>query len=191
MSRKTDAKAIAKLDALYATLPTIACRGLCAVACSSVPMSTLEAKRLRKADAQRRLPMIREDLSCIYLTKSQRCAVYAARPLICRVWGTVKRMSCMHGCVPDRWLSDHEFVEVGKAIERVGGSLVVSALEGLSLIAKGFLDLDTSTIPEELAEQLAERTRSLRALHGGRIVGVTPTPANAHPGWIYIDKASS
>lgn len=176
MSRKTDQRAITKLEAIYAQLPNVACRGLCSEACGPILMSTLEATRMRKADRDNREPAVGEDLTCVYLTPRQRCAVYAVRPLICRVWGVVKRMSCMHGCVPDRWLSDADFVAVAKAIERLGGPIVVSALRGLDReTGDTFLDLDTTGVPLELQEQLAERTRGLRALHGGRIVGLAPS----------------
>lgn len=185
MSRKTDRKAVAKLEALYAQLPTVACRGLCFIACGPVPMSTLEAQRMRKADPWRRPPMIDENARCVYLTEQHRCGVYDVRPLICRVWGVVKRMSCMHGCIPTRWLSDHEFVQIAKAIERLGGPLVVSDIGGLAATDATFLDLDTASVPEDLADHLAEKTRSLRALYGGRIAGVQPSGAES---WIDLDE---
>jgi Fe-S-cluster containining protein len=188
MSRRTNRSAIAKLDAIYATLPTVACRGLCAVACGPIPMSTLEAERLRKADRARRAVAIRNDLTCIYLTPANRCGVYPVRPLICRIWGCVKRMSCMHGCIPDRWMSDHEFVEVAQRIERIGGPIVVSALTGVERRGDSFLDLDTSRVSTDEAERLAEHTRVLRALHGGRIVGVVPS---TEPTWIDLDARRS
>lgn len=188
MSHKTDQRAITKLEAIYAQLPSVACRGLCSMACGPILMSTLEATRMRKADRDHREPAVGEDLTCVYLTSRQRCAVYAARPLICRVWGVVKRMSCMHGCVPDRWLSDAEFVSVAQAIERIGGPIVVSALRGLDRgTGETFLDLDTTGVPPELQERLAEHTRGLRALHGGRIVGVVPS-GQAQVEWTSIDE---
>lgn len=187
MSRKTHRAVHAKLDALYARLPTIACKGLCSVACGPIPMSIAEAQRLKKADPLRRQPAVRQDLSCIYLTEQRRCSVYPVRPLICRTWGLVKRMSCMHGCVPNRWLSDLEFVDIAKAIERLGGQIVTSSLDALEDRGESFLTLHPKLPPEQI-EDLAERTRGLRALHGGRIVGVTPTPAGEQPGWISMDE---
>lgn len=186
MSRKTHHALYAKLDALYQQLPTIACKGLCSEACGPIVMSMAEAERLKKADQWRRQPAIRADLTCVYLTERQRCSVYPVRPLICRAWGLVKRMSCMHGCVPSRWLSDLEFVEIAKAIERIGGAIVVSGLDALEDRGESFLPLRTELPPEQI-EELAERTRGLRALHGGRIVGVVPTPAGEQPTWIDID----
>jgi len=183
LSRKTARRAIDKLEAIYAQLPRVACKGLCSTACGPIPMTTLEADRMRKADRDHRSPAVRSDYTCIYLTDRKRCAVYAVRPLICRVWGVVKRMSCMHGCVPDRWLSDHEFVDAAKAIERIGGPMVVTALAGLTTGYGSFLDLDTSRMPPEFADELAERTRGLRAIHGGRIAGLAPGDGS----WVDID----
>jgi Fe-S-cluster containining protein len=183
LSRKTDRKAVAKLEALYAQLPTVACKGLCSIACGPVPMSTLEAKRMRKADPWRRIPMIHENLRCVYLTDQNRCSVYDVRPLICRVWGVVKRMSCMHGCIPTRWLSDHEFTAIAKTIERLGGPILVSDVDALLDRGDTFLDLPTGRVSEAEAEALAEKTRNLRALHGGRIAGVNPSGE----GWVDID----
>jgi hypothetical protein len=188
MSQKTNRKAIEKLEALYARLPTVQCRGLCFIACGPVPMTRLEADRMRKADSGHRLPMIHEDVSCVYLTKNKRCSVYDVRPLVCRAWGTLKAMCCMHGCIPDRWLSPSEFLRVAKELERIGGELVVSTTEGLKPYEDTFSRLE-QTMSDEEVEVYAEKTRALRALHGGRIVAVTPSD-NDQFNWIDIDKRS-
>jgi Fe-S-cluster containining protein len=188
MSQKTNRKAIEKLEALYARLPKVQCRGLCYVACGPVPMTRLEANRMRKADSGHRLPMIREEatLTCVYLSQNKRCTVYDVRPLMCRVWGVVKSLSCMHGCIPDRWLSPGEFLRIAKELERIGGELVVSTTEGLKSYEDSFSRLE-QTISDEEIEEYAEKTRSLRALHGGRIVGVTPSETDEF-NWIDFDK---
>ncbi len=184
MSRKTERKAIAKLEALYAQLPHVACRRRCFQACGPVPMSTLESERVRKADAQKRLPMIRSDASCIYLTADHACGVYAARPLVCRVFGTAKNLSCPHGCLPDRWLSTHEFLAIAQAVERLGGPLVVGSVEGVTA-GDSWLRLDaTSGLPREVVDRCADITRGLRALHGGRILAVAPGPTDT---WLDLD----
>jgi hypothetical protein len=185
MSHKTDRKRAAKLEALYARLPTVACQGKCAVACGPVPMTTFEAVRLRRADPRHRWPMVNTSARCCYLTAADRCSVYAVRPLICRVWGIVKRMSCMHGCTPDRWMSDAEFVEIGKAIERIGGAIVVSAVDELCRTDATFLDINTTGHAAEALDHWAEAVRGLRALHGGRIVGVTP---DGPGGFVNVDR---
>lgn len=186
MSKRTNRAAYAKLDAIYARLPRMQCRGLCGdEVCGPVPMALLEAERLRRTahEAPRTTPRM-----CVYL-RDGRCRVYAVRPLICRVFGLVKRMSCPHGCVPDRWLSDYEFLELAQAIERIGGDLVQSAPDGLIRDGRSFLAIhpDNDRMPPELADHYAELTRGLRALHHGRIIGVTPTPTGEQPQWIDVD----
>ena len=140
---------------------------------------------MRRADPGRRVPMIREDLSCGYLTKDHRCSIYAARPLICRVFGTAKNLSCPHGCA-DRWLTTHEFLAIAQAVERIGGPLVFSGVGGLDPSRRdSFLDIDPSKgLPPDVVERHAEITRNLRALHGGRILAVSPGTGE----WIDVDK---
>jgi len=38
-----------------------------------------------------------DDLTCPYL-KQKRCSIHDARPLACRMYGTVAGMLCPHGC---------------------------------------------------------------------------------------------
>jgi Fe-S-cluster containining protein len=175
---------VAALDAVYAQLPVIHCKGLCAVSCGPIPVTDLEARRLQVAthtkprtflqvfqDARSIQPMPRE--RCIYLTDAGRCRAYAVRPLICRVWGTVKMLSCMHGCTPDRWMTDREFLRTAQAVEKIGGGrCLLTAPDGLGVNPAGkFADVDvTAGRPDAAIDADAERTRSLRALHGGRII---------------------
>jgi Fe-S-cluster containining protein len=173
-------QAIAALDALYATLPTIACTGRCAIACGPIILTPLEARRLQVTTHRkpRTLPVTAVDVAgntlrqrCVYLHED-RCTAYAVRPLICRAWGVVKQLSCMHGCVPDRWLTEVELVAVAQAIERVGGLLVQTDVDGLT---RSPVDTWFGLAPQRSLDAIAvdaERTRSLRALHGGRIVAV-------------------
>lgn len=54
------------------------------------------------------------------LTSANKCSVYFQRPLICRLWGTVKKMACPHGCQPTTWLSDQEAGLLIQKMEEVG-----------------------------------------------------------------------
>jgi Fe-S-cluster containining protein len=176
----TERQACLELDALYAELPSIACTGRCAIACGPIVLTPLEARRLQVTTHRkpRTLPMTAVDAAgnpmrqrCVYL-HDDRCTAYAVRPLICRAWGVVKQLSCMHGCVPDRWLTEVELVAVGQAIERLGGLLVQTAVDGLT---RSPGDTWFGLVPRRSLDAIAvdaERTRSLRALHGGRIVAV-------------------
>jgi Fe-S-cluster containining protein len=188
MSKRTDQKAIEQLEAIYARLPDVQCKGLCGhEVCGPILMTRLEADRMRRAVHEQ--PRTTSNMTCGYLSDRGRCRVYHIRPLICRVFGLVKRMSCMHGCVPDRWLTDEEFVALAKEVERIGGALAISTPDGPLETGQSFLDLriDPDDMPPELTDRLAELTRGLRALYHGRIVGVTPKGGGERR-WINIDK---
>jgi Fe-S-cluster containining protein len=176
------AAAFAKLDAIYAELPALACRGECAIACGPIVISDLEARRLQLATHQKPRTVIklladggphteRPRERCVYLTPADRCGVYAIRPLICRAWGMVRMMSCMHGCLPARWLKDDEFLRLAQQIEAfAGGRVLRTGPAGLAHVdGESFLRFGTPTKSAAAIEATAERTRSLRALHGGRI----------------------
>lgn len=176
--------AFARLDALYAELPTIACQGRCAIACGSIPLTDLEARRLKMAThiepkTVDGLPALRDFVPrrqllerCVYLTPAERCSVYAIRPLICRAWGLVRMMSCIHGCMPSRWMNDLEFVRLAQRVERIaGGRLIHTTRDGLAHTpGENFSSLGTPRRSAEAIERDSERTRNLRALHGGRII---------------------
>lgn len=94
------------LEAIYAELPVVECKGLCQQACGPIGLTRLENRRIRRAIG--REPSARGNLSCSLLTPDGRCEAYAFRPLICRLWGVVEAMRCPFGCVPSRWATDDE-----------------------------------------------------------------------------------
>jgi len=171
-----------QLDAIYAALPKVACQGKCAIACGAVPLTDAEARRLQVVTHRKPRTVLgfqalvdfvpgRQIERCIYLTERDRCSAYDVRPLICRVWGVVSSLSCMHGCVPDRWLSESEFLRLAQAVERIGGGrLLRTALGGLVDHGDSFVRIGPPTRPEAEVAANAERVRGLRALHGGRIL---------------------
>ena len=115
-----------RLESIYASLPTLVCQGLCAESCGPIACSQTEADHLEAA-AGRPLEFT-SGLSCGYLDPlERRCNVYALRPLICRLWGVAKDMSCPWGCEPTS-------VPVNRADVRrliqlsvvIGGDLVVA-----------------------------------------------------------------
>ena len=110
-----------QLRALYAELPTIACRGLCHGACGPIMASRLEVDQLGAP-----LTFHPHTLDCVFLNViDRRCLAYDQRPMICRVYGVSRGLPCAHGCVPDRWLTDAEgraFVAKAMAI---GGGMVL------------------------------------------------------------------
>ncbi len=100
----------ARLAALYDTLPTMQCKGLCApVACTSVGMTALEQQNIRAATgvALPRMGAFAADGElCPALDSEHRCRVYEHRPTTCRLWGMVPSMRCPHGCEPV--MTEHE-----------------------------------------------------------------------------------
>lgn len=167
----------AQLDARYAELPALTCRGECAIACGAMPLTDLEARRLQLATHVKPRTVLRvladgrEHERCIYLTPADRCRAYAVRPLICRVWGLVRMLSCMHGCLPARWFSDLEFLHLAQAVERIGGGRVIRTTPtGLAHTpGEAYAALTVTRSPAQI-DAAAERTRNLRALFGGRII---------------------
>lgn len=121
-----------ELEALYARLPSIACKGLCSQSCGPIECSNLERKRVRKAGGGHiglkyldveAIKAGREVPACPALEET-RCSVYAVRPLICRLFGLLQHptMRCPHGCEPERWLTNEEASDLLAESVRIGGA---------------------------------------------------------------------
>ncbi len=97
------AAAGAELDAIYAAVPTVNCKGLCQYSCGSVAMIEIERERI--ADRHGRIIpdgafALDDRKHCPALAPDGQCGVYDDRPFICRLWGTTRSMRCRHGCMP-------------------------------------------------------------------------------------------
>lgn len=88
----------ADLEAVYAEIPDVGCKGLCRPWCSGVVHAT-SRERQRVAAVGQPLPVV-DAGPCPNLTDEGGCGVYDVRPLICRLWGAVENMPCPHGCTP-------------------------------------------------------------------------------------------
>ena len=96
----------AAVDAVYATLPRLECKGYCHDSCGPIAMTTLERKRLRAAGQEIHANTDAGDrpgrlLVCSALTDDNRCGQYDLRPAICRIWGMTRALQCTYGCVPE------------------------------------------------------------------------------------------
>lgn len=104
------ALSLVEWEALYAEVPTLECQRKCGSFCGPICMSRTEWRRI--TDEIRHEPSatpLMVSLTCpLLLPGIGACSVYAIRPLICRLWGTVESMKCPWGCVPSRWLTDEE-----------------------------------------------------------------------------------
>lgn len=108
----------ARLEAIYAQLPKMKCRGLCSDACGPIEMSVRERQRI---EAQAGAITCGLGASCSMLTEDRRCSVYEIRPLICRIWGLTRTMRCHYGCRPERWLTEEEAARMIAEVDVVGG----------------------------------------------------------------------
>lgn len=119
-----------KLDALYAELPQLDCRGRCQESCGPIDMSATERARIADAGvdippladrAARRGPL---DIAwtCPALSALGTCSVYRLRPMICRVWGLTELLACPYGCMPEGgWLDDAAVYELLAQSFQIGG----------------------------------------------------------------------
>ena len=128
----SDEVAIAALEELYATLPTIECQGLCWNACGPIKMSGVERRRIEARGVD--IPPFSHEralqwaagarIPCPALDEDNRCTVYDVRPLICRAWGVGRAdLACIHGCTrTGRRLKFMEILHLLRQAELLGGS---------------------------------------------------------------------
>jgi hypothetical protein len=95
-----------ELARLYGQIPEVGCRGLCQEACGPIVCSTREREVLRGRGV-RLLPVLDQvdqavagGYTCPALTEAGQCAVYDARPMLCRLYGAVEDLRCPYGCAP-------------------------------------------------------------------------------------------
>lgn len=111
------------LEQIYAKIPAVNCKRLCAEACGPIPMEHAEYVRIFGKPFMGTLfagkPMIVNPVngSCPKLSRDGLCRVYDQRPAICRLFGTVYGMACSHGCQPERWLTDDEAHAILREVE--------------------------------------------------------------------------
>jgi Fe-S-cluster containining protein len=114
------------LALLYERVPKVACKGTCHGACCFIEgtISDRERQRLQEATGEtlRTIdrgvedPVTRLDAkgnplarwACSMLDQEGRCRAYEVRPMICRIYGTLRSLNCHEGCIPERWLDERE-----------------------------------------------------------------------------------
>lgn len=111
-------RALRDLDALYAHIPAIACRGLCVDSCTVVDGSPLERERLAEHGVgigprpghRQLLALIADGRTprCPALSALGTCRVYSVRPAVCRLFGAADGLLCEHGCTPERVMTRAE-----------------------------------------------------------------------------------
>jgi hypothetical protein len=117
-----------QLDALYATIPEVGCRGLCGInpantACGPIKVTPLEYQRLREKVGKEALQP--KAINVCPLLQAGRCQAYAVRPLICHLWGAIDTplLRCPWGCKPATGFQTQEFSRAAlKAVARISGT---------------------------------------------------------------------
>lgn len=118
-----------RLAELYERVPKMLdCRGKCADSCGPIEMSVRERVKIER-ESGRKVEAICG--SCSMLTPMGRCSQYELRPMLCRLFGTAKSMECVHGCRPERWLSEEECGELLVQSLLIGGAPARWSEEGL------------------------------------------------------------
>lgn len=99
-------KAGRELFTLYRMIPSFRCLPGCTACCGPVPWARAEWEAVTD---QRRAT----SLDCPYASPAG-CAIYAQRPLLCRLFGAVDtgRLRCPFGCRPERRLTEAEAHEI-------------------------------------------------------------------------------
>lgn len=129
----TEAKRQRILEEVYATLPTVDCKGLCFESCAAVPAYDVEVRNLLRVSKRAAIPFLEGgtpdgtkiiatnqlvDPSCPFLVL-RRCTVYEARPLICRIFGVAAGLPCQYGCTPATILTDEEVMAIQKKLAKL------------------------------------------------------------------------
>jgi hypothetical protein len=119
------------LEALWAQVPDVGCRGLCSSSCGPIVPARLEVRVLEGA-AGRRLTTDETGTRCSMLADG-RCTAYAARPLICRLWGACEDMRCPWGCRPPRGVA---LLTRAQALDLLGAALALGGEDGSEVQAR-------------------------------------------------------
>ncbi len=97
-------KALRVLKVLRRKIPSFKCLPGCTGCCGPTVFSGLEWERVH--DKRRAT-----SLTCPYAGENG-CDIYKDRPILCRLFGTVERMKCPHGCGPQKLLTPKEEDEI-------------------------------------------------------------------------------
>lgn len=110
------------INDIYAQIPYIKCKQQCQLACGPILLSPIEQKIIDDnygiTDFSLESAVKRKCLACPKLSNG-KCTIYEHRPLVCRLYGTVKKMRCRWGCRPKKWLNDEKARELIKAAHRI------------------------------------------------------------------------
>ena len=92
------------------TLPALVCQRRCQASCGPVHPSPIERLAILRA-THRVVGPDHTGRRCRLLEPDGACAIYAHRPMVCRLFGLTEAMACPHGCIPERWLTEAEALD--------------------------------------------------------------------------------
>ena len=88
-----------KIQKLYLHIPKSVCKDGCFECCTNIV-------QFAKEEAER-AGEYKYDGVCSFLGDDNKCGVYDARPMVCRIYGTSEIMQC-DDCEPERYLTEQE-----------------------------------------------------------------------------------
>jgi Fe-S-cluster containining protein len=94
-----------QLEAIYAQVPELECKRLCSHICKTGPIRIGRLELERIVNRLGYEPHGDLTTGVCPLLKDGLCTIHDIRPLICRLWGTTRKMKCKFGCKPEKWLS--------------------------------------------------------------------------------------
>jgi Fe-S-cluster containining protein len=95
-----------QLESLRRQIPAFACKPGCFACCGPVPWTKVEWDEIPGRLHKKATKMV-----CPYASE-KGCEIYEYRPLLCRLFGTVPKMTCPHGCRPLVMLSKTQEDEI-------------------------------------------------------------------------------
>jgi uncharacterized protein len=104
---------IRRLEELYARIPKFKCKRGCSECCGPVVWSRMEWERL--PEAQRKNA---NSMTCPFLDTDSKCEIYEKRPLMCRLFGVVARLTCPY-TGPEKLLTPEEENAILKDYARI------------------------------------------------------------------------
>jgi Fe-S-cluster containining protein len=180
--RATAAELAARLDAVYAQLPEIECRGKCWDSCGPIAMTAPEQARVAAAGVDIPTSNYFTDgpALCPALTMLRRCAVYEVRPLICRLWGLTEWMPCTYGCRPEGGLiKDAVARELLAQVAEIGGD-VEQARRWREIPGEDYMRTLRQVLAAD-AEDRLRRTARARSTGGGPVYVLGPGRLGTSP----------
>lgn len=141
------------LERIYAKLPTLDCKRECASSCHTGPIRIGRLEWERIVERLGFAPVGNPDTMDCPLLEDGACTVYDIRPLICRLWGSTKRMRCSHGCEPKLWVGQSYADSLLKEVYEDGISYDMWSETSYTNAKKGMI---TMGIQEQIKEKIAE-----------------------------------